>query len=169
MDTERIVQLLANGFTAVTIDFASKERWYLDSIPSEPGWYVIETDAPVNILENIGRPKRSGNYNIPQRIEKAKYLSRVGLVPQQTGSNLYPVYSGEAANLLNRAREHSFGGNGTGCLAINEYPRLKSYRWCFSFLSCAAFDPECGGDKNLRNYVEQIWRSENGWPVLCSR
>lgn len=165
---DRLVQVMEDGFVSVKMNLSQNPRWYLDIIPSEAGWYFIETTTPIAILREVGKPK-NGNYNIPQKIEDSQYLINCNLAIKQNGNQPYIVYSGEAANLMYRAREHSFGGKGTGCLAIKKYCSLKSYDWCFSYLTCRAYNPDSEGDKGLRNLGEQIWRSQNGWPVLCSK
>ncbi len=165
----RLSEILKNGFVSIEIDLLKKPRWHLDTIPSEPGWYFIETTAPIDIIRAVGDPKENRNYDMPQKIIDSQYLIDNDLSIKQIKEQPYIVYSGEAENLLNRAREHSFGGKGTACLAIDKYPSLKSYNWCFSYLTCKSYSPDSMGDKGLRNFGEQIWRSQNGWPVLCSQ
>ncbi|MFZ0485115.1 MAG: hypothetical protein WAL93_17130, partial [Desulfobacterales bacterium] len=165
----RLIQIINEGFVSIEMDLSKNPRWYIDSIPSEAGWYFIETTTPIDTLRKVGKPKEKGNYNIPQKIIDSQYLINSNLSIKQIGNQPYVVYSGEAANLMNRAREHSFGGKGTGCLAIEKYRSLCSYKWCFSYVTCRTYSPESGGDKGLRNLGEQIWRSQNGWPVLCSK
>jgi len=156
-------------FVSIKMDFSTNPRWYKDTIPSEAGWYFIETTTPIDILRKVGNPKEKGNYNIPQKIIDSQYLIDNDLSIKQIGNQPYAVYSGEALNLMNRAREHSFGGKGTGCLAIENYRSLKLYHWSFCYLKCKTYSPDSEGDKGLRNLGEQIWRSQNGWPILCSK
>ena len=160
---------MAKEFVSIKMDLSKNSKWYLNTIPSEAGWYLIKTTAPVDILRNVGGPKQKGNYNIRQKIIDSQYLIDCDLSIKQIGNQPYVVYSGEAANLRYRAREHSFGGSGTGCLAIEKYGSLKLYNWFFSYLTCETYNPDSEGDKNLRKFGEQIWRSKNGWPVLCSQ
>jgi len=165
----RLRRIMQRGFVTVEIDFAKEPRWHLGTIPSEPGWYFITTTAPIDVLRRVGRPRENRNYNIPQKITGSQYLIDNDLAIQQIKRKPYAVYSGQAANLLNRARENSFGGSGTGCLAIAKYPSLRKYKWYFSYLTCDKYDPASNGDKILRNLGEQIWRCQNGWPILCSQ
>ncbi|MBY0239131.1 MAG: hypothetical protein K2X55_07440 [Burkholderiaceae bacterium] len=159
---------LAN-FTAVDMDFADP-KWRA-SIPSQPGWYAIETNAPVAVLAKCPLPALEGkHYKIAKRTEDAKFLIEQGvaIAPRNKGAP-YIVYSGEHGNLKARAREHAGGNKGTGCLALHQYDIASAYTWTFYYLTCAAHVPGCEGNKMLRNYLEQRWRADNGWPVLCSR
>jgi len=153
-------------FVKVMISF-NNEKWHHD-IPSKSGWYFIETDTPIDKLAIVGDPVEPRNYNIPEKVKSNKYLLDKGFAINQNNKDLYIVYSGHAQNLKARAREHSFGGNGTGCLAISKYNVLKKFHWTFCYLRFEEFDIKCGDDKNARIYGEQIFRAEYGFPILCS-
>lgn len=159
---------LAN-FTAVEMDFANP-KWQA-AVPAEPGWYAIETNAPLPVLAVFPLPVTEGrHYKIARRIEDAKFLIAQGaaIVPEREGAP-YVVYSGEHGNLKARSREHVGGNKGTGCLALQQYVVAREYTWTFYYLTCEAHVPGSEGNKTLRNYLEQQWRANNGWPVLCSR
>ena len=155
-------------FKVAKINFENKQWHIKANVPSKSGWYMIRTTTPIDTLQSVGEPKHKGNYNIPKKIKTAQLLINKGLVIIQNDRTPYIVYSGEAKNLLSRAREHSFGGVGTGCLAINSYPSLLKYEWWFDYLECESVFPGSDGDKGLHTYGEQYWRSMNGWPILCS-
>jgi hypothetical protein len=159
---------LAN-FTAVKMDFANP-NWRAD-IPAEPGWYAIETNAPMSVLAEFPLPVTEGrHYKIAKRIEDAKFLITQGaaIAPKKKGAP-YIVYSGEHGNLKARSREHVGGNKGTGCLALQQYDQALEYTWTFYYLTCESHLPGSEGNKMLRNYLEQKWRATHGWPVLCSR
>ena len=106
---------LAN-FTAVKMDFTNP-KWRAD-IPAEPGWYAIETDAPLSVLAGFPLPVTEGqHYKIAQRIEDAKFLIARGatIAPKRKGAP-YVVYSGEHGNLKARSREHVGGNKGPAAL-----------------------------------------------------
>ncbi len=155
------------NFKSIEIDFGNKSWHHI--IPSVPGWYYIETTAPINILSCVGMPKKDGNYNLPEKIKNNQYLFDLNLSISQKDNRSYIVYSGETKNLLARAREHSFGGNETGCLAISEYDKLKNFVWSFSYLKLQNFNNSLDDDKSLRVYGEQIFRTKYGFPILCSK
>jgi hypothetical protein len=159
---------LAN-FTAVEMDFANP-KWRAN-IPAEPGWYAIETNAPISVLAGFPLPFVEGrHYKIAKRIADAKFLIARGaaIAPKSEGA-AYVVYSGEHGDLKARSREHVGGNKGTGCLALGQYDQALEYSWTFYYRTCEAHVPGSDGNKMLRNYLEQQWRAKNGWPVLCSR
>ena len=166
---KKLREAFEGQFISRKIDFKKKPRWHLDRVPSEPGWYYLETTAPVSVLRSVGNPKEKKNYNIPKKIKGSSYLAANKLAIKQIKEKPYVVYSGEANNLKNRAREHSFGGNGTACLAIGKYSVLKKYDWYFSYFTCTSYMADSDGDKCLRNLGEQVWRAHYGWPILCSK
>lgn len=160
-------QIIKTDFIPVLIDFFNP-KWHSE-IPAEPGWYLIETNASLKILSKAGKPKGKRHYNLPVKIESNLYLQAQNHTIKQKGKRMYVVYSGQSFSLKARAREHSFGPDGTGCLALGRYPTLKQHRWCFRYLKCSAFlKQNKKDDPSLRKFVEQIWRSQNGWPILCS-
>lgn len=140
-------------------------------MPPEPGWYAIETDAPLSALRAFPLPVAEGrHYRIAKRLDDAAFLIEQGavIVPAEDGHR-YVVYSGEHGNLKSRAREHIRGHKGTGCLSLLQYELAHRYAWTFHYRTCEEHLPGSCGNKMLRNYLEQKWRAENGWPILCSR
>ncbi len=161
---------LSSGFSRfqqVPMAFDDSSWW--NAVPGVPGWYLIETDTPVEVLGQLPIPPEGTNiYNIPDRIQSNAWLLAQGLAIQPTQEGVsYVVYSGEQFNLKNRAREHTRGNNGTGCLCLSQYPQLHQYQWSFLYLSCDTVFPGNQGDKALRVFWEQTWRALNGWPILC--
>lgn len=151
------------------MDLGGTACW--SSVPAVPGWYAIETNAPLEVLAQCPVPAAgSSHYRIAKRLEDARYLLEQGavIVPSDEGGR-YIVYSGEHGNLKARAREHICGHNGTGCLSLGQYKIAAAYSWAFYYRTCEEHVPGSSGNKVLRNYLEQRWRAENGWPVLCSR
>lgn len=151
-----------------------KPGWHTRArVPAEPGWYYLETDAPLALLSRQALwarqypTKRGGkfadvkNYDLQARCarfdaEMAKYL------------NTRCVYSGLASNLQSRAREHTFADPGTGGLALSKYPELHEFAWHFCYRTLAGFIPDCPSADILLRLGEQVWRSQNGWPILCA-
>jgi len=162
---QRLKTAFANNMTSVPMDL-SIDNWRT-SIPNTGGWYLIETDTPITTFNNLRSPHGQNHYKIPPRIPYTQQLNNNGLAIQQQGKGMYVVYSGESKNLKARAREHVFGSSKTCCLGLSSYQALKKYKWKFWFLSTKELNlPD---DKGLRVFGEQIWRSVNGWPVLCKR
>lgn len=156
-------------FESIEMDFSGTACW--KSVPPAPGWYAIETDAPLDVLAKCPVPAAGGlHYVIAKRLEDARLLIEHGavIVPRREGAS-YIVYSGEHGDLKARAREHIRGSKGTGCLSLSQYEMATAYRWTFYYRTCEQQVPGSEGNKTLRNYLEQKWRGENGWPILCSR
>ena len=78
-----------------------------------------------------------------------------------------PIYSGMAKNLLNRAREHTFAHKGTAGLALTNYNELKQYKWTFNYKENTLPFSSNKHRNIILKLGEQIWRSNNGWPILC--
>lgn len=148
----------------------STPNWW-ESIPAVPGWYAIETDAPLSIvLRQAPPPEGAKHYNLRRRTSDASFLLTKGLaISPSSSSPRYVIYSGEHANLKARAREHTHGHTGTGCLCLHQYKPLHRYDWVFLFRTCDEHSPGCEGNKALRIFLEQQWRGANGWPVLCKQ
>jgi hypothetical protein len=154
-------------FTHVEMQLNATGWW--DPIPSASGWYLIETNTPLTVMEQLPPPPRGGIlYNIPERLNFSKFLRQTNLaiIPSTPGAS-FVIYSGEHGNLKSRAREHTHGHPKTGCLCLSQYPHLYNYSWSFSYLSCDSVFLGCQGDKALRALVEQKWRGKYGWPLLC--
>lgn len=163
-----IRSLRMSDFTSVSMTPSIRDWW--DTVPAVPGWYAIETTAPVSALTSVSLPLEEGrHYRIPDRIRAAQFLLKndAAIVPRIDGAP-YIVYSGEHGNLKSRAREHTHGNKGTGCLCLSQYQAICGYQWTFYFRTCESHVHGSGGNKMLRRYLEQKWRAEHGWPVLCA-
>ena len=165
---------ICGEYKQVGISF-DDNKWHLKGkIPNEAGWYFIKTDAPIEVIkrQNIWaetyRLKKSGletrvkNYNLQKRANR----HTCNLSPYW---NTNEVYSGLASNLMSRAREHTFGNPGTGSLCLSRYSELKEYTWTFNYLTLKGFILECESTDMILHLGEQIWRVENGWPILCEQ
>ena len=145
-----------------------KSDWH-SSIPSKPGWYFIETDTPPKVFKDVGPPPDgSRHYNIPEKVKTSLLLKKYRACIEPTDNPFYIVYSGEAKNLKARAREHMSGHKETGCLALENYPRLRSHTWKFHYVECPP-PYDSAESKILRTYGEQVWRAKYGWPILCGK
>lgn len=156
----------------VSIDLLD-EKWHIKKgIPAEAGWYYISTDTPLKALQEqglwassytlkSGKPASVKNYDIGKRAKRftlnnSQYWNKV------------EVYSGLASNLSSRAHEHTFANPGTGSLALTRYDAIKKYKWNFNYLTLSQFSKDENTRLMLLHLGEQIWRSENGWPILCA-
>lgn len=170
---EALHDFLSSEFNRVSIDFSNRS-WHISAnIPSNAGWYYIKTNTPLDILTSQALQsrqyikKRSGvianvkNYDFQARCARyEKALSEYW--------NTTLVYSGLASNLQSRAREHTFTDPGTGGLALEKYPKLHEFQWEFFYKTLENFMPSCTNQQVLLLLGEQIWRSRNGWPILCA-
>jgi len=159
---------LAN-FQAVTMT-PNKHGWW-NTIPGKPGWYAIETDAPLSVIAKVPPPcGGSKHYPLAKRLSDVQFLisKGVAITPAREGA-LFIVYSGEHGNLKSRAREHTHGHKGTGCMCLSQYESLCGYRWAFYYRTCEEHVPGSSGNKALRTYLEQKWRGDYGWPILCAQ
>jgi len=155
-------------FKRVQINFAD-DSWRR-VIPDEPGWYLITTNTPINILKSIGSPKYPAHHiNIPKSIENASVLYDLGVTIRQAKDEDWVVYNGEAEHLKARAREHEKGHQETNCLGLSNYEVLRRYRWSFCYTAISSCKSLNNGGKLLRLAVEQGWRAKHGWPILCSK
>ena len=164
-----IPSLQIEDFNSIEMDFSSV-AWRRD-IPPRAGWYAIETNAPIAALAQVPLPLDLGlHYPIAQRIRDSQLLIENGdaILPRGDGAS-YIVYSGEHGDLKARARQHVLAHTGTGCLALARYEIATKFKWKFHYRLCEVHVPGSGQNKVLRNYLEQKWRAENGWPVLCAR
>lgn len=175
-EMETLRSIIESNFIAQNIDLGNNQ-WHLN-IPSEAGWYYIETDTPLEVFLRLDSPpseyinedgevKKCKNYDIASRTETlVSGLETGGVIIERDG--VRPVYSGMAKNLLNRAREHTFGHKGTAGLALANYSELANYNWTFRY---KINELEFSSNKH-RNIIlklgEQVWRANNGWPILCS-
>ena len=147
--------------------------WHIaGGIPRQSGWYFIRTTAPVDILKEqalwddtylqvgSGKTVPVKNYDIASRA--ARFSGDLA-----DCWNVTEVYSGLASNLRDRAREHTFPNPGTAALALSRYPALRAYEWTFGFVTMKRFLEKPSCETMLLRLGEQIWRSKNGWPLLC--
>jgi len=166
MIKESLLKLIEDNLEIIEMSF-DDDLWR-SVIPSDPGWYFIETNTPPDIFKSVGPPKGERHYNIPEKIKASLSLKEYGLCILPINNSFYFVYSGEAKNLKARAREHMSGHSKTGCLALKNYPVFKEYIWRFHFTSCHYGDnPQ--DSKLLRIFLEQMWRAKYGWPILCGK
>lgn len=164
---------LSGNYNSAQINFANRSWHTSTHVPSKPGWYYIETDTPLEVLARQSlwsrqyKKKRTGvlanvkNYDLQARCSRfdpalAEYW------------NTRLVYSGLASNLQSRAREHTFADPGTGGLALEKYPELHEFNWYFHFITLEGFMAKCPNQDVLLLLGEQVWRSQNGWPILCA-
>lgn len=164
-----IRSLALKDFSRISMNLSSPGWW--SEVPTEPGWYAIETNTPFNVLTSPSVPSDLGKrYNIASRIQSAKFLikSQLAITPSKPDLH-YVVYSGEHGNLKARAREHTHGKKGTGCLCLSQYREFAAFEWTFLFRQFKNHVPDCADNKLLRTLLEQKWRAENGWPVICSQ
>lgn len=137
-------------------------------VPAVTGWYLVETDTPLAVLEHLPAPRGVAHYKIAERYRRNHRLITLGLTITPTApGNFYVVYSGEHGNLKARAREHTQGHEKTGCLCLSQYQPLHGQRWNFKYLPFSVLGVE--DDKRVRVLVEQKWRATNGWPLLCDQ
>jgi hypothetical protein len=164
---------LDGAHSSVQVDLRNNAWHRRRGIPSEPGWYYISTDAPVEILQRQSlwsttylRAKDQKqvpvrNYNL--QLRASRYSSDLA-----TYFNTAGVYSGLASSLRARAREHTFADPGTGGLALARYPELFDYEWIFNFVTLKRFMKDCQCNEVILRLGEQLWRSKHGWPILCA-
>ncbi len=164
---KRIIDEVDLKWEEVRMNFEN-DTWR-ESIPSEPGWYLIKTNAPVDVLKGIGRPKYKAHTNIPETIDRTSKLKDIGIAIIQSANGAYVVYNGEAGNLKARAREHTKGHPKTYCLGLSDYETLANYKWTFCYVPLSRCRGLSEGDEALRLAVEQGWRAKNGWPILCRK
>ena len=168
---DQLLRAFRNGGPCVNLELGNDEQWNFNraNIPTGEGWYWIKSTTPIATFRTLARP-HGRHYNIPERVVHNQYLIRsgIGLQPRRR-LDLCVVYSGEAMNLRTRASEHRDGHEGTACLGLASYRVLGYHRWQFCFVSCRDLFPDCDDNKALRVYGEQLWRSQNGWPILCKR
>ena len=165
----KVESLSIEVFSRIRMTFGEQEWW--DDIPAKPGWYVIETTASLSNLRAVPMPLQPGrNYRLRERVLEAGLIMEAGLaICQDHSEHSYVVYSGEHANLKSRAWEHTKGNKGTGCLCISQYKTLHAFEWTFGYLLFETHVPGHADNKRLRTLLEQKWRAEHGWPVLCAR
>ncbi|QCG68119.1 hypothetical protein [Pseudomonas veronii] len=169
-------KLLETTFTVRSINF-DNDKWH-HGLPNKSGWYFVETDAPLNVLTALPSPpseytndagviKKCRNYDIKARAKALESaLGQDSKIIYNEG--LRPVYSGMANNILNRAREHTFGHHGTAGLALAKYNTLFGYQWKFHYIENTLPSHSPAHKEITLKLGEQIWRANYGWPLLCS-
>jgi hypothetical protein len=166
---EEIVDEIDYNINHIQLNFED-DTWRKD-IPSEPGWYLIKTNAPLDKLRKCHKsPENKAHTDIPETIKKTAELQKAGIAITQSGNADYVVYNGEADNLKARAREHVQGHRKTYCLGLSNYPNIVGSKWIFCYMpmsNCKTVQNR--EDKLLRIAVEQAWRAKNGWPILCRK
>lgn len=167
MGLENIITEVDTLFKHVSMNFENSS--WRKAIPGEPGWYMIATNAPINLLESVGPPEYPAHINIPQSIKNSTALRSLRISIAQASNEDWVVYNGETNNLKARAREHQNGHPRTYCLGLSSYEPLRRYRWRFSYTPVSSCKTTNSTGKLLRLAVEQGWRVKHGWPVLCSK
>ncbi|HXV81081.1 MAG TPA: hypothetical protein VEG60_14480 [Candidatus Binatia bacterium] len=168
-----LVDYLAGVSCCVQIDFRNSGWHTAARIPSQAGWYFIWTDTPLDVLQSQAlwaptytKKKTSeaaevNNFNIGERARRfSSDLSSYW--------NTSEVYSGMAASLQARAREHTFADPGTAGLALSKYPQLHQYEWRFGYFTLKRMRSTSSCEDMLLRLGEQLWRAKHGWPLLCA-
>jgi hypothetical protein len=163
---ERILNEIDLKIKYVQINF--NDKTWRKNVPSEPGWYWIKTDTPIEVLRRVKAPQkeRKAHINIPETINETFGLQ--GIATTQRGNDNYVVYNGEASNLKARAREHERGHAKTYCLGLSNYETLSNKRWILGYVAASSCKVS-PNNKLLRVAMEQAWRTINGWPILCKK
>lgn len=164
---------LKGPHTTVEMDLADPTWPVKACIPNRPGWYFIATTTPIDVLASqepwqLEYPAKKSGRNVPVKNYNLAARCRRRTEAVARFFNSQYVYSGLAANLKSRAREHTLPDPGTAALALARYPALHAYSWQFSYLALDSFMPDCHDNRVVLRIGEQIWRAENGWPVLCA-
>lgn len=158
---DRIREHLRKPFTPVQVDF-SDDNWTRGKVPSVLGWYYLTTDAPLTALVDAKLWTQEFSRNTQIDIRAARFCEVSAAI-----WNKEIVYNGFHKNLKGRAKEHTFGHQLTGTLALHRYDALKEYNWKFSFLTMDDLSvPPASRDMVLR-FGELLWRADNRWPLLC--
>jgi hypothetical protein len=170
---ELLQQHLSSYASCVAIPL-DNESWVANAgIPSEPGWYFVRTNCPVQVLQDqqlwaqtyvkvrSGESAKVRNYDLAAR--SLRYSDDLSAY-----WNIKEIYSGMASDLRARAREHTFADPGTAGLALSKYPMLRNHDWTFGFITLRRFSQSISCQEMVLRLGEQLWRSKNGWPLLCA-
>jgi hypothetical protein len=158
-ETANSVAKLGREAYARRTTIAVKSLSCLESkIPKRPGVYWIETDMPVERLQDAIKDATGKARRTRKKAPKGTKLLL------QNGAVHYVAYSGTEKDLQVRLSQHLFnlGNTGTvklGCL-VDQSP-FNQYEWKVSFTVIEQYV--------LRYAVEAWWRLELGWPVFCLR
>lgn len=168
VNIQQFIGGMITNMNLVQMNLSPSQSQWLNKIPDKPGWYSIETDAPLNVLQTIGTPQLGKNYDIPKRITHSIELRNQGLANSIHKGGFYFIYNGMDKNSLRRrANEHAYGHAQTICLSLSQYKILHSYTWIFYCCTGEALNIPI--DKGILIFGEQLWRSVYGWPILCMR
>lgn len=164
--------------SCVNIDLHNP-AWFDEwDIPNTRGWYFVRTDAPVEVLRCINPPPATYLRKKDRAEAKVKNINIPARAARYTDAlahywNVTDVYSGMAAKLRARAKEHTCPDPGTGGLALGKYPELRDYNWVFGFVRLDRLQDishlrlSTGSADMLLRLGEQAWRARHGWPLLC--
>ena len=170
---QKLAALIESKFVGKNIDFTDS-KW-LPEIPVCPGWYFLETNTPTDVLARLPHPasnyinangdeKKCGNYDISSRAEKLTGVCDFVI----NNGPVRAVYSGMANDIRGRARDHIFAHPGTAALALSNYIEIQNYDWVFYYLINNIKSESQAHEKVILKLGEEIWRSHNGWPILCA-
>lgn len=173
---EKLKKIIESPFSSLKVSFED-ENWNKD-VQSKAGWYYFCTSAPYSAFIELSPPpseyeneegemKKCRNYNLSARATSHSAESNKNTIVI-AGDGEYAVYSGYAKNLKTRSKEHTFAHPGTAGLALSRYPTLRNYIWCFYFKYIDSDKLQYGNRDIVLKLGEQIWRANNGWPLLCS-
>ena len=136
---QRLLGLIRSEFKYKKIDFEN-DKWHRN-LPNTSGWYLLSTNTPFEVFTSLpappsmyknkdGETKKCRNYNIKSRAQTFSKSAEC-YMPRINEQSMQVVYSGKAKNILDRAKDHTFGHPGTAALAISKYTELVKYRWEF--------------------------------------
>ena len=162
-----------------------KEQWFHDTqngdkyFKKSPGWYWISSNATFEELKALECPE-----DLPAKacdigalaIKNYKIFGEDYLC-KKNDKNARIIYNGHQSNVIYRIREHFMLKNQkTGAIGLRYYPFYKN-RWQIRFFGVkqitklsSAFRPEVRRmieKKSGRIAIENAWRAEYGWPILC--
>jgi hypothetical protein len=141
------------------------DKEYFKKISNKPGLYMIFSNVPADELKSIGELDIDGAYNIPKRVMDFEEIPK-SLVINQDKNDLYCIYIGHQKNLRQRCKEHFNGSEGTACLSLFNYGKLRIYKWEFHYFELSNLDGYVDS-KLHRNILESHLRVKFGWPCLC--
>jgi hypothetical protein len=151
------------------IDFSVTRDQWATTIENIPGWYLVRTDTPTSVLEDLAHNIIKNNYRIAERtVENANVVAwELSCLPNDEG--LTVVYNGEGKDVRARLCSHVFGGKGTGCLALKHkrYKSIRDFRWQVGWVYFRDVIDGVDDDEGIRVALEQATRGLIGWPILC--
>ena len=139
------------------------------------GWYWIKTDLELNLLTKLepqNQREKGSVFNITTQ-------NNQNIFDKDLINKTY-FYNGHAKNIVSRLRNHFYLQNDkTGALGINAYPILKNHTITVGFFTIDMIEAievsevdkltiEKLIKENIgRTAIENAWRAENGFPILC--